>query len=435
MQHANEGGDVSVVIIQKIRTLTFKAYRCGAQYSEFYEYCGAYSHNKLSRPPSIGKDLEISVETCTKMIKTGRHTLPSGKVLNVGIGRKTHFNELSHGKLTWGDNVKCEGVALSVNGEQHNNMLVFTSGHVTIEEIELEYDIKSRTLTDITNELELALVCSRLTPCTHGPLAYVFFEPPNPCPLRITKTVRGKDFFEKSNRYIYAEGESIFINVRERYLAPQECKLGGAKIFNTQIPNLLILIGVPDATVGATRTLSAVTPYDVDLETDLLATASFLSHKFSKQLNEGYQTQQGNLCKIANQIDQDASVHPFKPNTIVRNRGDIITEIKCKLVKVEFPLHKNWKKCFVNAIPVLMQGEPMLVDVNTWILSPITALAETNCNNNLPPLVMTDQNVIISVHPVVRVEKFKLEDGELYGPAPMEMGEESELHNVVYKYI
>lgn len=66
-----------------------KGYRCSVTSSTFWLYCGAFSHTKLAKVPSIGDTEDISPETCEYMSRNQIYTAPDG------TSRKLELNKVN----------------------------------------------------------------------------------------------------------------------------------------------------------------------------------------------------------------------------------------------------------------------------------------------------------------------------------------------------
>ena len=123
------------------------------------EYCGRYSHQKLARPPAINQPDPFTEKECLQAAR-GQLTTGHGEELMVTRNQPLYINYLQHGTASWEkDNVYCQGASVTLDGEIHEDILVYKSSQIWVTDVQLEFEAKRNELVDVTNRQELGYLC------------------------------------------------------------------------------------------------------------------------------------------------------------------------------------------------------------------------------------------------------------------------------------
>ena len=129
-----------VTILQHEEEIVLKGYRCTMKQTTLLVYCGAYSHEKLLRPPAVLEPQVVTIGTCKTAYRNGMLRDQVQKNHIVTVNQKSYYKMFRHGSTHADvDNVHCEGEAFSVDGKMHKSMLEMVSVEFLMEEVELEY--------------------------------------------------------------------------------------------------------------------------------------------------------------------------------------------------------------------------------------------------------------------------------------------------------
>ena len=70
----NNTNQVKYKIIQRTNSKRIQGFSCAVAKSKFVDYCGAYSHNKMAKAPTIETTVTLSPTTCMTMVNTQKFT-------------------------------------------------------------------------------------------------------------------------------------------------------------------------------------------------------------------------------------------------------------------------------------------------------------------------------------------------------------------------
>ena len=83
------GIEEEMMLLQEESEQSTKGYRCSVTSCTFWLYCGAFSHTKLAKVPSIGDTEQVSAEMCEYMARNQMYTAPDG------TSRKLELNKIN----------------------------------------------------------------------------------------------------------------------------------------------------------------------------------------------------------------------------------------------------------------------------------------------------------------------------------------------------
>ena len=170
-----------IELIQKLNTIPIEAVRCSHFVSTFWEYCGAYSHMKMAKTPDIQMPTTVSISQCTQAAKG--HLKIGNEDIFVTRNQPIYLKYLQHGSVDFQEgNVFCKGATIQLNGETHQNILVYKAEFILVEDVKLEYSPLTGNLADVTSRMQLSF-CKPGIPCLHREATYIYETTPNLCPF------------------------------------------------------------------------------------------------------------------------------------------------------------------------------------------------------------------------------------------------------------
>ena len=394
---AAQEGEIHVGVIQKLRVLNLPAIRCVRRASILVEYCGSYSHMKLVQPPRIDQPEVMSEQEC-HAAAGGQVALSAGKKVLISRNSPFYTQYLQHGSTTWTTgNLFCQGADLNINGELHSSILVYRSVYILVEDVQVEFSIAGGALVDVTNRQTLNYLCRPGVACASNEAMYIYDQRPNLCPLRHVRTVEARTLMHQGQEHFLSRSHRLFLKKGAVQAVPTGCP--PATVFATQYEALLVSTGrVPNLpSVGG----------DVDLDLEIRTSIEFTEVEAIAMAREVLQDEQRSLCLLTLQSAVTGDIpSPFSPHAILRARGDVITELSCQEVRVEFRLHEMIRpECFRGAVIGRVHEEIVLLDTQTFTVHEVSELSLVSCEDHFPALLRTEEGEHVSVHPQVAVEK------------------------------
>ena len=120
---ANSNKRMMLTQIKSITRMT--GYKCKIKESRFRYYCGAFSHLKVAKVPTISHDLPVSTDWC-RTLSSHRQFQPPGssQLLDIAIDQTTFVQVASSGELlVRDDKVGCKGETVHTGNGLVDNIL------------------------------------------------------------------------------------------------------------------------------------------------------------------------------------------------------------------------------------------------------------------------------------------------------------------------
>ena len=382
-----------VTMLQQVQGIGSLAFKCTQVESSFLFYCGAYSHMKMPVPPRINYPQTITVNECERISKTRVMVLPNGKSIPINLNAITHFGYVRHGKVNWDkSNLYCDGSSVEYHGERHDNVMMYISGSILIEQVNIE--VFKQKVVDLNTHTQLASECSGPTNCATMFGTYIFPEVETDCMYRTIRTLPMKSIEINNSPYFVNQEHKILLKKGHNAVLPTTCNVPAA--YRTQYEGIIML-------VNASYVPPPVDSGDINLDLEVKVTTEYLQYYAETISLENIQLQNHQVC--INSIHHEMELSPFHDGYLLRRRGAIISELKCTSVTVVFPIGQTLtEKCYRNALPALLNTEIVLVDANTNIIVDMIDLHSIPCNDHYPDYIYTTERMLVYADPVLRID-------------------------------
>ena len=220
------GIEEEMMLLQDEAEQLTKGYRCSVTSSTFWLYCGAFSHTKLAKVPSIGDTEEISSEACEYMARNQMYTAPDGTSRKLELNKINQIDVIPIGSLTDDSNVYCKGESVHINGKIVYNILKLQTFKIIVQE--QSYLVKESTVELRSNHA--VLPCTALSnKCTTATGTYIWVPTPS-CKLGKIRSIRGK----RKGTWFIDNHLSLIINITGSVNPPMGCETYNLKSTNYQ---------------------------------------------------------------------------------------------------------------------------------------------------------------------------------------------------------
>ena len=402
---------MEISLLQKLSIVSFPAIRCERRASVFIQYCGSYSHMKFAKPPTIDQPNPMTENECLGAAG-GQLTLASGKKMMISRNMPLYTSYLEHGSETWAEgNVYCQGSTIQIAGELHENIMVFRSEKVLVEDVQLELSVMEGTLVDVTNRRKLSYTCRPGSACASNEDMYVFDQRPNLCSLRHIRTIQMSPLTVQGQQHYVSKAHRLYIRKGGALPMPTGCPTG--TVHATQYKKLLI-------SMDQVSTLLPVEG-NVDLDLEIRTTVEFTEVEAINLAREMIQEEHHSLCLLTLQSAAVGDVRsPFTKNAILRSRGDVLTELSCSEVQVTFVLHEELQPhCYRGAVVGRVGEAVVLLDTQAFTIHELTEVSKINCEDHFPTIIKSEEGDYLSVHPKVTVERLQISTIKKFAGGPL----------------
>ena len=388
-----------VTILQHEEEIVLKGYRCTMKQTTLLVYCGAYSHEKLLRPPAVLEPQGVTIGTCKTAYKNGMLRDQVRKNHIVTANQKLYYKMFRHGS-THADvnNVHCEGEAFSVDGKMHRSMLEMVSVEFLMEEVELEYSPGS--LKDLYYNVQLPMRCQVDRECTHNLATYVILEPRTWCPLKLIRTIPMETVTVKARGRgrtgLVSHAHKVFLLEETEYQGPATCHFK-EKLLNTNFDKLKVVR-------GALRTYAAELAQDgLDLDLEVRVLSEYKAFVAEQSLAAQQSDLAQALCKMTQHNLHSVEISPFNQDALLRVSGEVLNELRCTRVTVQVKPRASVGYCTLDGLPAYYKGQ-------LWFVQPITRLLiqpedarRVKCDNAYLPVFVVNGSMALIADPEVRV--------------------------------
>ena len=387
--------DVTLIQEQKVQKL--KAVRCNRKISRFVMYCGAYSHAKLSLPPDIMQNEVLSVEECAQLAKTNTYFGSKHTVLHVPMNSRRTVKYFEHGSVTFGAyNTECTGSDTTLNGERHTSVVVYVTAE--IEMIETTLLLEGEKVVDTMNSVKLPYHCVPDKGCMGGENTYVLLDTPNLCSWREIRTIKGEKVVlphDGTNTFYWVNKEHKMIIRKAGETTIQGCP-GLKTIWESEYSDLYFLI-------NPAIKLEQITADAVNLDLELRISEEYILFRMETQLWDKLKRLGDKLCTINSVGLRHLEKSPFHEDALIRVRGQLIQELKCKVVSVTATEGVNRNQlCYDNLIPVEYNNDPVFLDANSLMIVEQGDLHTVACTDMYTAVVKSEDCIYLQANPSVQ---------------------------------
>lgn len=401
----------SVILLQQSDKRVISAYRCTKFYSTFTEVCGMFSHTKLYSPPKIKEPQLITGAECQGMKDTLTYRREDDSLAGIQLNQIYTYQFIKHGALHYSSsNVNCDGATITVNGEQVSNLVELISAEVIIKAIQVETGIAKAV--DLDRNVPLPTTCAHERQCQVGAEAYVMVHPESACPLSVIRTAEmnlvklNSDDGEKDA--LINHQDKILLTLLKEEAAPSACR-PIFTMYQTEFNNLKVV--TQDKAIAAVSNI--VKHFDaslLDLDLEIRTSESYLTYYFQEVLFQQMKSVTSKICTINRHSLELNELSPFHPDSLLRVRGDVIQELKCKRVTAVARMGESRsEKCSSDSLPVWLDNQPVRIQSRTHLVVEEDPLEMIPCSAAfLPVFLAKDGKTLLTANPEVQVTKIPI---------------------------
>ena len=407
------GTTETVVILQQATKRTAKAYRCRKKISRLLEVCGAFSHSKILGPPDILNPIPFSALDCQQTIKQGIYRTETGTNINIDTNQSYNYKFIQHGRIQASTtNVACEGASIVINGEKHESVVSLVTVHLEFMEIEVE--LGNGLARDLDWKVDLPIECARRNRCEDGTTAYVIQHPLQACPLFLVRTIRMKKVpirTDKGDQYAFiSRKHKLLFIIKPNEATDNKCNplrsVGG-----TQYPDLKILHADNTPEAEMVKVISKLGPSQLDLSLETITADEYLDYDLEQRMKQQLRTVGNSLCTMSRQALHQTELSPFHKDSLIRIRGDMVSELQCEKVTVEARLGDNrGPHCYKDSLPVWVRNKPLYMLAVSGLIVEENTLTHVPCHSQFNSIFRARNGDMVQADPEVqRVEGLQLQ--------------------------
>ena len=404
-----QGAQEVVMILQKIKRKVVPAYRCMKNISKIVVYCGSFSHMKIAEPPAINRYEKIPEETCKDMVMTHTYKTETGEIKKVDINSSVNYRKLVHGSVTRTEgNMACQGVTLTIDGEEHSDMMVYIAATISVIKVELE--VEGNMVADLDHHRSLPTACGSEETCGTALYSYYIEHPPANCEYaKVRTTLMAHTHLRTKTGLKPALSDphhKILLRIGAKKPAPARCQPYITHFMDTQYPELKI-VRQADTTLPNSLFLndkSEVAAAEINTDLEIRVSLDFLHHHWSEILYHRLQSMGSRLCTINKGQLPLHELSPFHKNSLIRTRGDVVEELECEEVTVELREGEDRHKglCAKGAFPVYLSGQPLHLLTGTHLVVESADIILEHCENTPAEILRAKgRGIFLQAAPVV----------------------------------
>ena len=304
-----------MTIITPRKSSTALGYSCKLTKSEFTYYCGAFSHTKIMKTPSVEVPVSVRADSCIEAARQGRYVDQFNNVHPVTLGENI-FSVTEKGAIhETGGSVTCQGESIRMNGDIVEDVLRLSQYRLTVEQEKFRFE--DGEVEALYNRRMLPSQCSESAQyCTTGTAhTYVWRSPKARCKFLKIKAVQltPEDGFwvDHRNKLMFKMGaEKSFGN---------DCSQG--TYFLTEYSDLYLT--------------QAETEFDIIEELDLVlyvnSRSDYIQHQIERQHRHLSQEIQRSICRKSwFNHDHSEGLLKLPDGRFARVNGDILYVFTCE---------------------------------------------------------------------------------------------------------
>ena len=271
-------------LLQRKREYTLSGYRCAVERSDWWYYCGAYSHTKILRPPSIDIKSRVTPLECRQMITTLEFAIPgSSNVRPIELGAENIIKVDSLGTIHTDANVWCQGQQLKVGNAIVEDVLQLTQFRITITEE--EYVVKQDRVEALSSHTRLPGYCAAALSGCESPSrdTFIWDVPDNTCEVQLVQEIS----LEQEGSVYVDHDKKLCFELSDSMPSPLGCPAGS--ILTTNYHDLYLTTEV--------RGYPKLNPRDVDMSLYIDTRLSYLQLNLEKKSAELSQSLAVDICE------------------------------------------------------------------------------------------------------------------------------------------
>ena len=428
-----------ILILQEVKVRETSAYRCERRASVFTLYCGAYSHIKFFRAPDIEVLEEITPAECKEMSSSGHFSAEDGRSIPLIINGEITYSQIRHGTVTrTEDNVYCNGAKVTLGGEIHGGILQFETIKIRISHIRVE--IRADAIVDLNNHQPVPDACLAKDCCGSEIASYYIPEKKAKCNLARVRNTMVHPVQMKTAKGVHTalvdHQHKILLPLVSKMTVSPGCQAFVKEVWSTTIPEMKVVRNLEDTLPDSLylSTMEEIGATSVDLDLEMKISLGYLEHHFHQEMAVRMQELGRSLCNLESGRLTSAELSPFRKHSLMRTRGDLIQEIRCRPVELTARVGEQRDTfCIKGALPVYLEDEPVYISSPNHIVLEAKEVIRTPCNMTYPPVfVGTDQTTLVQADPEVKKVTLQVEHLELAKLGEFALEEEDYSDSLLY---
>ena len=214
------------------------------------------------------------------------------------------------------------------------------------------------------------------------------------------------------------------------------CQAFVKEVWSTSLPELKVVRNLEDTLPDSLylSTMEEIGATSVDLDLEMKISLGYMEHYFHQEMAVRMQELGRSLCNLESSRLTSAELSPFRKHSLMRTRGDLIQEIRCRPVELTARLGEQRDTfCIKGALPVYLGDEPVYVSSPNHIVLEAKEVIRTPCNMTYPPVfVSTDQMTLVQADPEVKKVALQVEHLELAKLGEFALEEEDYSESLLY---
>ena len=430
-----------IMILQEVMVRETTAYRCERRASTFTLYCGAYSHQKFFSPPAVEVLEEITPAKCREISSSGHFSTEDGRSIPVILNGEAIYTHIKHGTIYSGNtvnNVYCTGAEVMLDGEVRGGVLQLVTVKIRVDKIRVE--VKADAIIDLDNHQAVPSACQSEDSCGTAIVSYYIPGKAAKCNLARVRRTLAQPVQIKTARGVH----TALVDHQHKILLPLEDKMDVnpgctsfvQEVWNTPYPELKVVRNIEDTLPDSLylSTMEELGASSVDLDLEMKISLGYLEHYFHLEMTARLRNFGKSLCGLESNRLTSTELSPFQKHSLMRTRGDLMQEIRCKPVKLTANLgEKRHDFCIRDALPVTLGFEKVYISSPHHIVLEANEIVPIPCNStHLPVFVSTDQKTLVQADPVVRKARLRVEHLELANLGELNFEEEEYVGSLLY---
>ena len=400
-------------VLQTMRNVIIKGYKCRVKRSQWMLYCGAFSHEKHIKIPEIEITQAVSQSDCENMVNTNTFISHYGTTHGIEMNKETilSVNELGVTHTETSGKVWCKGQEIKIGNTVVADVLVMSQYRITLEKEEyLTASTDGQTLHQVEatyDHVKLPKACTAAAGgCVTNDWTYIWNPAPMKC--RLMKVQEGT--FEQENGLLVDHKLKLVFKMTGENAGLQGCPPG--KLIYTEQRGMV---------------LSKNRDYPwIDRQMDMATWSDqkddYIVYKLEQAAGELRSNMNKELCnnKYA-ALPEFTGIIPMKNERFGKRRGDILFTFGCpmkigKIIPMEdtcmtkIPLEG---KLFMDPVSRIASRHASKVDCSTHF--PLTILSEdgwvTIADTIQPAIAPKEINLLSN-----QVDHESMKSGGIYRP-------------------
>ena len=364
-------------LLQERKRIEMHGFSCKIVQSTITEYCGAYSHQKIARPPEIEISKNLNPQQCLTLVNTEFFTAPDGHREKIKIGKENIIYNNDLGLIIVGDNtISCRGQPMKLKNNIIQDILQISQYKVTV--LKEKFIVEDEQVETMSDHIMLPPTCGMSSNgCETVDRTFVWLAPESKCSLEAIRTVDMKE----ENGYLVDRQHKVLLKKGSKVPSPQGCPT--SLLFSTEYPHLYL---APQHEIRWPRMTT-----DLDMAAFIRSRDDYLAFELEKKIEGQDDKMKQQICHQSLTARQDEIIH-LVDDKFVRRNGDTVEHFSCPQKTGKIIDQPN---CYED------------IPIEGGFIKPINRLftshsAPRPCNKHYGLKVSTDENIWISLNPHIK---------------------------------